>query len=370
MIGKLLVLGQNDLFLVWFSIRGLKSVFFPIYRSFYKARNGMLSAAFRGVEVIFFTAHRAPGKQVSVSCTASLILKSHLSSTFKVYALAGELNLDIYLVSLSKKGLDDSTLNELITKIPSRSLVLMEDIDAAFFRGINREGSASVGDAGPESENPGQDIQPVAAVTLSGLLGAIDGVAAQEGRILFATTNKYTALDPALVRAGRLDVHVCFENAGKWQAEELFRCFFPANAEKFRGAISKANGKKELKSHTGSYSITQEELDVLAKQFAECIPEREFSMAAIQGLLMQYKTRPRSAVEEVNIWVESERKKRGDVGREPTRPNLNEEAESEKESDSSLSNNGAEICPDQREKAIQTDSSEDAQSFEGSTAPD
>lgn len=287
-----------------------------------------------------------------------------------VYALAGELDLDIYLVSLSKKGLDDSTLNELITKIPSRSLVLMEDIDAAFFRGISREGPAFVSDTSPEAESPGQDSLPTSAVTLSGLLGAIDGVAAQEGRILFATTNKYTALDPALVRPGRLDLHVCFENAGKWQVEELFRCFFPANAEKVRGATPKANGNNDSKSHTGGYSITQEELDVLARQFAECVPEREFSMAAIQGLLMQYKTRPRSAVDEVNVWVESERKKKGNMGRESTRPDPNEEAESEKESEISLSNDGADICPDQIERAIQTDSSEDAQSFEGSTTPD
>lgn len=221
-----------------------------------------------------------------------------------------------------------------------------------------------MGDAGPEAENPGQDSLPTSAVTLSGLLGAIDGIAAQEGRILFATTNKYAALDPALVRPGRLDVHVCFENAGKWQAEELFRCFFPANAEKVRGATSKANGTKDLRSHTGNYSITQEELDVLARQFAGCIPEREFSMAAIQGLLMQYKTRPQLAVEEVTAWVESQRKKRGSMNVDSTGPNPIEVVEEEKVSKTSLSDDGTDVSPDQTEKYIQTDSSEDTQSFE------
>lgn len=44
-------------------------------------------------------------------------------------------------------------------------------------------------------------------VTLNRLLNALDGIGAQEGRILFATTDRYSALDPALVRPGRMDLH-------------------------------------------------------------------------------------------------------------------------------------------------------------------
>jgi chaperone BCS1 len=38
--------------------------------------------------------------------------------------------------------------------------------------------------------------------TISGLLNALDGIASQEGRILFLTTNKKEKLDPALIRPG------------------------------------------------------------------------------------------------------------------------------------------------------------------------
>ena len=103
----------------------------------------------------------------------------------------------------------------------------MEDIDAAFFRGVNRDEPIS----GESPDANFQDHVQPSSVTLSGLLGAIDGVAAQEGRLLFATTNKYSSLDPALIRPGRLDVHICFENAGKWQAEELFKRFYPPSAD-------------------------------------------------------------------------------------------------------------------------------------------
>jgi len=307
--------------------------------------------------------------------------------TSLIHALAGELDLDIYVVSLSKRGLDDSSLNELISKLPSRSLALMEDIDAAFFRGLTRENETSAipnlpGQPSntnlPQGPPGAAPPTPSTGVTLSGLLGAIDGVAAQEGRLLFATTNKYSALDPALTRPGRLDVHVRFDYAGKWQVEELFRCFFPpravveeqqhfdddddvtlvANTESDRKSTGTATppdsptseramslgisdgGDQKPGGHVdkspaaiftvdpGAHcpALTREQVDTLAHTFAGHIPDREFSMAAIQGLLMQYKTRPFIAVQDADGWVEAERKKKreadgkaGDVKKDETR---------------------------------------------------
>ncbi|KAI5120825.1 hypothetical protein M0805_003221 [Coniferiporia weirii] len=289
--------------------------------------------------------------------------------TSLIHSLAGELDLDIYVISLSKKNLDDSTLNELISKLPSRSLALMEDIDAAFFRGVTREGDAAAASNVPghppdvsAQEPPGQSTAQssgpsMSGVTLSGLLGAIDGVAAQEGRLLFATTNKYAALDPALVRPGRLDVHVRFENAGRAQAAELFRCFFPpaSDIDEDREDSTDGTGENDVDTESvigdstmvGSlprsptkYSssdtvkddlpttlymsdlgsgchypkLSHREVSRLASEFSARVPEGEFSMAAIQGLLMQYKTRPYLVVNEVGTWVANERKKRAEQG--------------------------------------------------------
>lgn len=64
------------------------------------------------------------------------------------------MKLDIYVISLSKRGLDDSQLNELICDLPARSIALMEDIDAAFTRGISRgdeSGSASSSSASQDA---------------------------------------------------------------------------------------------------------------------------------------------------------------------------------------------------------------------------
>ncbi|KAJ3566491.1 hypothetical protein NP233_g6980 [Leucocoprinus birnbaumii] len=110
----------------------------------------------------------------------------------------------------------------------SRRIALVEDIDAAFTNSLSR-------DLPQESELNPSLIQEQGTnrshVTLSGLLNALDGVAAQEGRLLYATTNKYEALDPALIRPGRMDLHIEFKAASKYQAQELYRCFFLPDAD-------------------------------------------------------------------------------------------------------------------------------------------
>ena len=45
-------------------------------------------------------------------------------------------------------------------------------------------------------------------LSFSGFLNALDGVATQEGTVLFMTTNHLERLDPALIRAGRIDEQV------------------------------------------------------------------------------------------------------------------------------------------------------------------
>ncbi|KAH7911018.1 hypothetical protein BJ138DRAFT_1101387 [Hygrophoropsis aurantiaca] len=165
-----------------------------------------------------------------------------------IHAIAGELMLDIYVVSLSSSWISDSTLTTLMGRVPARCIVLLEDLDAAFTRSVTRDKSSTgtpdssnnnSNEEGPAPEQPSsgsssrhrrhkEHISDVNTLSLSGLLNALDGVAAAEGRILFATTNHLERLDPALSRPGRMDVWIEFKNASKWQAEALFRNFFPS----------------------------------------------------------------------------------------------------------------------------------------------
>ena len=206
----------------------------------------------------------------------------------------------------------------------------MEDIDAAFNQTVNREQDeeSSSEDGNHESRRSPPPPPSTSRITLSGLLNALDGVGAQEGRILFATTNKYNALDPALCRPGRMDIHIEFKLASKYQARELYRCFYRPESEKEDPvrpiddnaprfvSLSEKDSSSTPKpaSFSGGHfhgsrilKLSRAEVDVLAARFADVIPEREFSMASLQGYLMTYKIRPEEAIEDVPAWIEKER---------------------------------------------------------------
>ena len=127
--------------------------------------------------------------------------------TSVAYALAGELQLKLCVLSLTNPKLNDHSMADLLQRTPPRSLILIEDIDAFFNAREKQDGRIEI--------------------SFSGLLNAIDGVAAQEGRIIVLTTNHRDRLDPALIRPGRIDVAVELGNATPDQVRRLFLRFFP-----------------------------------------------------------------------------------------------------------------------------------------------
>jgi chaperone BCS1 len=127
-----------------------------------------------------------------------------------IQALAGELDFNIAMLNVNERGLTDDRLNHLLTNIPQRTIVLLEDADAAF---VNRRQADAEGYAGP-------------TVTFSGLLNALDGVGSAEGRIIFLTTNHVERLDEALIRPGRVDLPVRFGEATAYQMEHLWDRFY------------------------------------------------------------------------------------------------------------------------------------------------
>ncbi|KAL5114418.1 Complex III assembly protein translocase and chaperone [Pleosporales sp. CAS-2024a] len=127
-----------------------------------------------------------------------------------IQAVAGHLDFNIAMLNVSERGLTDDRLNHLLTKVPRRTLVLLEDVDVAF---MNRN------EAGP-------DGYASASVTLSGLLNALDGVASAEERIMFLTTNHVERLDEALIRPGRVDMTVRLGEATEYQMEQLWDRFY------------------------------------------------------------------------------------------------------------------------------------------------
>jgi chaperone BCS1 len=134
-----------------------------------------------------------------------------------VRACCWELRLPLYIVDLSGKDMSDARLITLLSEVPAPAAVLFSDLDAALSmkRGENNR------DGG---------------VTLAGLLAAIDGEAAGEGRIVFITSNAPELLDPALYRPGRIDLKEYLGPATREQARRLYQRWHPGNevaAERF-----------------------------------------------------------------------------------------------------------------------------------------
>lgn len=216
----------------------------------------------------------------------------------------------------------------------------MEDIDAAFRHEISRDLT---------SKDPAHTIFPSAGggtqsrgVTLSGLLNAIDGVAAHEGRLLFATTNRFESLDPALRRPGRMDRHIKFELASRYQIKEMFRRFYgftaspsmpPCPEKPAPPHTDEKDGKNvdDWSPNSTAFSLmdfdtdasgTSDDehqlkewqsasLDSQAREFAGLVPEKFVSMAELQGYLMLHRSSPVSAIVGVRKFIREKGNREG-----------------------------------------------------------
>ena len=127
-----------------------------------------------------------------------------------IQALAGELDYSVAMINLSEMGMTDDLLAHLLTQQPEKSVLVLEDVDAAL--GNRRE--------------RGSDGYSGKTVTFSGLLNALDGLAAGEDRIAFLTTNHADRLDPALIRPGRVDMMVRIGEATRYQAGKMWERYY------------------------------------------------------------------------------------------------------------------------------------------------
>lgn len=209
-----------------------------------------------------------------------------------VTALAGHLSMSICIVNLNNPDLNDGSLLQLFNATPGkRCIILIEDIDAAP-SSLSRTASNDTQSSSHASDTNQKALSSTNTfaspaqlafattrvnnnITLSGLLNAIDGVASQEGRLLFMTTNHYERLDTALSRPGRIDLKVALSYADHNQLARLFLNFYPSCL-------------------------------LLASKFAEAIPHAlPLSSAHVQAHFMLYKADPEGAVKNVQLLIDS-----------------------------------------------------------------
>ncbi|KAK6537485.1 hypothetical protein TWF694_011670 [Orbilia ellipsospora] len=232
-------------------------------------------------------------------------------------ALASELSLPIYCLSLASSSMADDVLLGLFATLPKKCIILLEDIDSAgidrqsftgggFFTQIANKNEEEDDEEEEEEIRKREEKKKLAAlkqgssVSLSGLLNAIDGISSHEGRILIMTTNYRELLDKALIRPGRVDMEIQFGNADIEILEGLFKAVY-ADLDDLPGFIrgkSKMTKEERAQKH-------KEKLEKLAQEFSSRVPSDKFTPAEVQGYLLSHKSDPEDALDCLDEWLQS-----------------------------------------------------------------
>ncbi|CAA0833992.1 cytochrome BC1 synthesis [Striga hermonthica] len=119
-----------------------------------------------------------------------------------IAAIANYLKFDVYDLELTEVH-KNSDLRKLMVGTANRSVLVVEDIDCT----IDLQKKLAKRDASKEHKHNSKDESKV---TLSSVLNYVDGLWSSCGdeRIIIFTTNHVERLDPALLRPGRMDVHI------------------------------------------------------------------------------------------------------------------------------------------------------------------
>eukprot|EP01038_Epipyxis_sp_PR26KG_P012018 gene12018-16087_t len=171
--------------------------------------------------------------------------------TSMVQALAGKFNRNVCFLMPTHPEMTDDSLREAINQIPDDSIVVFEDIDSLFAKDRSNKVSKS-------------------NLTFSGLLNSLDGIGNPNGQIYILTTNLRDQLDPALIRKGRVDLHIEFTYTTAEQMELMWRNFYPessALAKTFSSNLIELLTKNEMQITTSTlqhFFITQ--MDATAEE--------------------------------------------------------------------------------------------------------
>jgi len=140
-----------------------------------------------------------------------------------IQAIAGKYERNLCFLQPTHPNMTDDAFKTCIQTAPANSLIVLEDIDALF----NKDRSKK------HQQCP---------LTFSGLLNGLDGVGNPDGQIFILTTNFVERLDDALIRSGRVDLHIEFPMSTDEQLTNMFLLFFPLHkdlAKQFCDSIKK-----------------------------------------------------------------------------------------------------------------------------------
>ncbi|XP_023642262.1 AAA-ATPase At1g43910 [Capsella rubella] len=134
-----------------------------------------------------------------------------------VAAIANHMNYNIYDLQIQSVR-DDGELRKILTATKNKSILLIEDIDCGTDVSHRRQ-TTKEEDVKLQKDKKKDDF----GISLSGLLNFVDGLwsSCGEERIIIFTTNHKEMIDPALIRPGRMDVHILMDYCTPYVLKKL-----------------------------------------------------------------------------------------------------------------------------------------------------
>ncbi|KAJ3674571.1 hypothetical protein LUZ60_005187 [Juncus effusus] len=164
-----------------------------------------------------------------------------------IAAMANFLEYDIYDLELTAVQ-NNRELRKIFIETSGKSIIVIEDVDCSLDLTGKRKEKKKKDDEEKEKKPPVMgDKDETSKVTLSGLLNFIDGLWSSCGseRIIIFTTNHVDKLDLALIRRGRMDMHIemsyCTFEAFKALAKNYIGIEEHDLFETIRGLLSEVN---------------------------------------------------------------------------------------------------------------------------------
>ena len=160
---------------------------------------------------------------LSLFCLLLLLIKTNVHIT-TIKVIACELGLDIYYVNLAnvKKNSELKMIfDHIYNNCKNGGMIVFEDIDAMTSivkkrDELTEEKSETISNL---MDNTDDDLN------LSYFLNLLDGTLTPANSVIIMTTNHKDHLDPALIRRGRMDVHITMDKADHYQIKQIYRNF-------------------------------------------------------------------------------------------------------------------------------------------------
>lgn len=157
---------------------------------------------------LMLTGDTGTGKSSVIKAIASASKRHIVNVNFANIKTATQLKKLFYSDDLHVYDGDDMSSTTKYGVPVAQRLYVLEEIDALGAEVVQRRSTALPGASPAAAPGPDQ-------LTLGDILQVLDGSMETHGRVVVVTSNHPERLDPALMRPGRIDLHVRFEKADR-----------------------------------------------------------------------------------------------------------------------------------------------------------